>query len=375
MAMIADAIVVGGGITGCSIAFQLASHGLRVTLLERRSIASGPTGSSPAILRCYYKDPALTLLAQLSLRLFHEWRGQDGRNCGFVRTGFLTGVTSSELPGDTSHFLNVDDMTGLLPDLVPDGLAGGIYEPDAGYCDPVATASALITAANSSGRLTIQDCTAERILISSGHVSGVETSIGTIAAPVIVNAAGPWAARLAAASGMELPIQATRHAVALVQLPTEPGLPELPGYAERGAGFYLRPSAADLCFVGSLDPADSRVVDPDSCDTDVIESDMRLYRLRAGRRLTRLARSQPRGGWASLFDMTPDGNPLVGRDARAIGSFLAVGLSGHGFKFFPLIGRALADLVTKGRTDLPLEVFATDRLLRLCPVTGGIRTA
>ncbi len=371
MSMTADAIVVGGGITGCSIAFHLASRGLRVTLLERRSIASGPTGSSPAILRCHYTDPAVTLLAQLSLRLFHEWRDQDGCGWGFVRTGFLTGIPSSELPQSNAHFLTVEDTTRLLPDLVPDGLAGSIYEPDAGYCDPAATASALIAAAGRSGRLMIQNCVAERILVSGGRVSGVQTLTGTIAAPVVVNAAGPWAARLAEASRMELPIQATRHAVAVVQLPAAPDLPGIPGYAERAAGFYLRPAAADLCFVGSLDPADSRVVDPDSYDIDVAEGDMRLYRVRAGRRLARLARARPRGGWASLFDMTPDGNPLVGRDARAMGSFLAAGLSGHGFKFFPLIGQGIADLITKERTDLPLEVFAADRFPRLCPASAG----
>lgn len=384
MSITADVVVVGGGITGCSTAFHLASGGMRVILLERRVLASGPTGVSPAILRQHYADAAVALLARISLNLFRQWREESGCDYGFVQTGFLTGVASSELAalqtnisiqrqlGLEIDFLAIDEVRGLLPDFVPDGLVGGVYEPGAGYCDPVATTSALITAAGRLGCLTIQNCAAERIRISGGHVTGVETSMGSIDAPVVVNAAGPWAAQLATASGMELPILTTRHAVAVVEMPVTLSLPGLSAYAERSTSFYLRPSAGNLCLIGSLDPADSHQALSDEYDATMTEEEMLKYQFRAGRRFERIMNARLRTGWASLFDTTPDGNPLIGTDARAEGSFIAAGLSGHGFKFFPVFGRGIADMVINGRTDLPLDIFAVERFARHRPTAAAV---
>lgn len=370
----ADAVVIGAGSTGASIAFHLAARGLAVALIERGQIASGPTGASPAILRQNYAHPTLARLAREGLRTFQRWGDEVGGDCRFVQTGFATGVTAADLPalaatvalqrslGIAIDLLSPEEFGQLAPDAALDGLAGAAHEPGAGYCDPRAATAALVAAATRSGAVVRGGVAVHEIRVRGGRVAGVETSQGPIDAPVVVNAAGPWARRLARTSGgTELPIVVTRHCVVRVALPRPSRWPALMAYAERGR-FYLRPASDEHCLVGSLDHAvDSREVSPDDFARDVDDPTCARFAARAALRFGRLAGAATLGGWASVFDDTPDGNPLIGADPRVRGSFIAAGLSGHGFKLCPVFGRGIADLVTLGHTELPFGDLAVDR--------------
>ena len=373
----ADAVVIGAGSTGASVAFHLAARGLRVVVLERGAIAAGPTGASPAILRQNYADPTLAALAREGLRTFQRWAEEVGGDCRFVQTGFVTGVGERDVEalratvalqrslGIAIELLTPGELARLQPDMILDGLAAAAYEPGAGYCDPRAATTALVAAAIRHGAVVKQRVCVRAIKVRGGRVVGVDTLDGaiegTIDAPVVVNAAGPWAAVLAATAGTPLPIRVTRHCVVKVSLPPPSRWPSLVAYAERGR-FYLRPATDEHCLVGSLDhTADSREVQPDDYARDVDDATAARYAARAALRFGRLAGAAGRGGWASVFDDTPDGNPLIGADPRAQGSFVAAGLSGHGFKLCPVLGRGIADLITLGRTELALDGLAVTR--------------
>jgi len=373
MARTADAVVIGAGSTGASVAFHLAARGLRVALVDRGAIAGGPTGVSPAILRQNYADPALARLAREGLRTFQRWTEEVGGDCRFVQTGFVTGVAAPDLEqlratvalqrslGIAIELLTPAEFGELQPDAVLEGLAGAAYEPGAGYCDPGAATAALVAAAARHGAEVMQGVAVHDIRVHAGRVVGIETSDGAIDTPVVVNAAGPWASRLARATGTELPIKVTRHCVARVSLPRPSRWPALVAYAERGR-FYLRPATDAYCLVGSLDHAvDSREVQPDDYPRDVDDAVVARFAARAALRFRRLDGATGRGGFASVFDDTPDGNPLVGADHRVEGSFVAAGLSGHGFKLCPVFGRGIADLITLGKTELPLDGLAVNR--------------
>src|SRR5580704_19096687 len=144
----ADAIVIGGGSTGCSIAYYLLLAGMKVILLERDFIGSGTTGYSPAIIRQNYPDMRVSRLVQDSIGVFKTWHETVGGDCGYVRCGFLTAFSEPDAGVQTDRaaamaadgmavaLLSADEIRTLQPDFVTDGVIGGVLELDGGYCDP-----------------------------------------------------------------------------------------------------------------------------------------------------------------------------------------------------------------------------------------------
>ncbi|ALL67717.1 Sarcosine oxidase beta subunit [Paraburkholderia caribensis MBA4] len=368
----ADVVVVGGGTTGCSIACLLARAGAQVRLLERQNVASGSSGASPGIVRQYYADPALVTLAADGLRIYRHWGETVGGDCGFRRTGFLTGVGHGEWDATRAHverlrsigmalsLLSADEVRHLCGDIVIDGLAGAVYEPDAGYCDARATAHAFAEAARSSGAMIDEACGVHRVRSKGGRVTGVDTDRGPIDCATVINAAGPWAAGLAATCDAALPIAASRQCVVIVQI-DEGTEAALPGFSDRHSGFYIRPDLPGQYFIGSLRAEDSSTVDPDDFERRMCDAEQSRYRDRAAQRFSRLHCAKPIGSRVSFFDDTPDGNPLFGADPRLAGMFVAAGLSGHGFKFAPVFGAAVVDWFLTGRVRDELRAFDVGR--------------
>jgi glycine/D-amino acid oxidase-like deaminating enzyme len=372
----ADVIVIGAGTTGCSIAWHLVQAGLSVRLLDKGAIASGSSGASPGIVRQYYADPALSQLAAQGVRAYRDWSQHYPGECGYRPTGFLTAISRQEQQateanvallqahGDAVRWLSPAEAQVLVPDLRTDGLVGVVHEPDAGYCDPIRTAESFATGARSRGAVIEEGRAVRRIVCRAGRVAGVQTDSGFIASSNVVNAAGPWAAVLAADCRVPLPISATRQCVGIVTVASPDQDQLMPGYGDRSAGFYLRPDSPGTYFIGSLLASDSYAIDPDAFDRSMSDATVRSYRDRAVRRLGRLEGAQPLGRRVSFFDSTPDGNPIVGADPRMPGLIVAAGLSGHGFKFAPLFGQGIAHWVMKGQVPQSLALFAMERFLR-----------
>lgn len=370
----ADAVVIGGGCTGASIAFHLAERGVgRVVLLEKDALASGPTGRSTAIVRQHYSNEVTARMALESLRVFRQWGDRVGGTCGFVRTGFLVGVPEADRPalegnvalqravGIDVRLVGVDDLRRLEPQLFTDDLAVAAYEPEAGYCDPVSTTTSLAEAARRRGARVVQGRAVTGIRRERGRVAAVETDAGPIATPVVVNAAGAWAHRVAALVGVELPIAPSRHPVCAFRRPADFG-PAPMIYADFVHQFYMRPETGELCLVGSIDPADAaHLADPDGYNQGVNLETITDFGTRAARRYPALERGVSRGGWAGIYDVTPDWHPVLDAVEAVPGCFVAAGFSGHGFKLCPAVGALMAGLIVEGRRDGRVEFFRADR--------------
>ncbi|WP_371824931.1 NAD(P)/FAD-dependent oxidoreductase [Serratia sp. JSRIV002] len=195
-------------------------------------------------------------------------------------------------------------------------------------------------------------------------VEVVETDTGLVRSPLIVNAAGPWAAALSESCQAPLPISASRQCVAIIQLQNDENGKRLPGYSDRQRGFYLRPSAVNQYMIGSLAQHDRELADPDRLDRQMSESAIRQFVTRAETRFGRFGSVSPVGSRVSFFDDTPDGNPIIGADPRVEGLFVAAGLSGHGFKFAPVFGPAILQAITSKTCMKGMEAFAVERFLR-----------
>jgi len=369
----ADVIIVGGGVTGVSIAWHLAGRGVgRVLVLERRFLASGGTGRSVGIVRQLYPTPETSAMVLRSLSVFQRFGDVVGGDAGYVACGVLIGVSPAMRPkleanlamqrglGIRAEILEPADVARVEPAIDPAGLGGVLWEPDSGYGDPTGVTLAYADAARRRG-VTIEqgvDVTAVRVL--GDHVRGVETATGdTIDAPVVVNAAGLWSPRLAQLAGVTLPIVIGRHPVFIVE--RDPAAPAHRVYLDLAGGSYVRPETGHLTLTGSLtDDETEHPMDPEllGAETGLDEASPVLER--TGRAVPALSEARYRRGYAGAFDITPDWMPILDHTGPA-GFYTAAGMSGHGFKLSPAVGEMMAALITGAPPPVSLDPFRLDR--------------
>ncbi|MDQ7819658.1 MAG: FAD-binding oxidoreductase [Armatimonadota bacterium] len=367
----ADAVVVGGGVTGTSAAFQLARRGRRVILVERGTVGSGPTGRTAGIIRLHYSYEPLILLAARSREVFARFEDVTGATCDFTRCGFLLLAPDREMDGlreivamqrrlgIEAEVLSPDEVAARFPQLATDDVAGAAWEPGSGFADGYATAAGFAAAARRSGADVWEGVTVRALRIEGGRVRGVETTRGPVDAAAVLVAAGPWTPDLLRAAGVDIPIQSSRQQV--VHLAPPPGW-RLPVVVEDMVlGLYARPEAGDTVLAGVLEEEAEQIVQPDAfapgVDFEFVERIGRLW----ARRFPTARSAQVRGGFASLYDITPDWQPVLGPVPGVEGLFVAAGFSGHGFKLSPAVGEALAAVMVGEQPPVDVSVFRLSR--------------
>ncbi|HEY7203724.1 MAG TPA: FAD-dependent oxidoreductase, partial [Methylomirabilota bacterium] len=354
----ADAIIIGGGVIGVSIAFHLAGLGVRrIEILERKFLGAGGTGRSVGIVRQLYPTPETTRMVRASLDVFRNFADAVGGQSGYVACGALIGVSSSmragllaqvaqqRALGVKAEVLDPSDLGRIEPRIDASGLGAVLYEPESGYGDPAAVTAGYADAARHRG-VSIQQG-AEVVAISSegGRVSGVTTRTEQIAAPIVVNAAGLWSRRVAQLARAELPIVVGRHPVFIVERQEAFG-PAHMVYLDLAGGSYVRPETGSLTLTGSLtDDEAQHPMDPDLLGnpTDFEEASQTLQH--TARALPGLSEARFVQGYAGAFDITPDWMPILD-ETPTRGFYVAAGMSGHGFKLAPMIGAMMAALIT-----------------------------
>ena len=383
-----EAIVVGAGVVGASVAFHLAERGVETLVVDREGPAGGSTARSGALVRAHYPTALEADLAWESLTgYFEPWGERIGGGCGFARTGFayLAGEERVEAlehnvalqrgVGVETELVRPEELREIDPALDVRSVALAAYEPRGGYADPTATTVGLLRAAGDFGaRFERRRVTALRV--RADEIAGVETDGGPLSAPVVVLAAGAWSVALAARAGLDLPIRPARAQVALFERP--PSLPTHLTVIDPIVGFYARPAAERLTLVGSrshlswLDDADRWDPRPDPGFPGAASG-------LVGERIPALRGAPYRAGRAGVLDMTPDGRPVLGSEGPE-GLHLAVGWSGTGFKKAPAVGAELARWVVEGRPrrealgSYNLGRFRAERLISGAHEPGGVGT-
>jgi len=369
----ADAVVVGGGCIGASVAFHLTRRGLSVVLLEKGHVASGATGHSGALVRQPYESLVGIRLARRSLEFFQRFERETGFLCDFRNTGFLSGARTKDLEAFEALFkllagegvkverLSAREAMDLEPGLDASDYAAVVHDPDAGYADPIATAAGFAAAATRGGATILEDTAAQGIVVQGDAVAGVRVRGGhRIASERIVLAAGNWTPGLARPLGVRLPIGFIRGDVAILRRPV--GFRNTPRiHFDFYNGTYSRPEGDKDMLVGYMRTDPRKTVRRHELTDDSIRtSTVRGLRTRLSKRFPAMARAQPRGGWAGVYDVTPDRYPVVDRVGPR-GLYVAAGLSGHGFKLSPELGRLVAAYVTEARRPADLETFRASR--------------
>ena len=366
MTRTADVVVIGGGVTGASLAFHLTGLGLgRVVVLERRFLAAGGTGRSVGIIRQLYPTPEASAMVLRSLRVFQRFGDAVGGEAGYVGCGTLIGVSPAMRPklestlavqralGIRAELLEPDDVARVEPRIDPAGLGAVLYEPESGYGDPTGVTLGYADAARRRGAVIEQGAEVVAIHQGGGRVTGVTTAAGDrVDAPVVVNAAGLWSPAVARLAGVELPIVIGRHPVFVVERDPSFGAPHLV-YLDLAGGSYVRPETGNLTLTGSLtDDEAEHPMDPELLGSEAGFTEASTILDRTGRAVPRLADARYRRGYAGAFDITPDWMPILDESSLR-GFFIAAGMSGHGFKLAPAVGELMASLIT--RTPPPVS--------------------
>jgi sarcosine oxidase subunit beta len=382
----ADVVVIGGGINGCSIAYHLGRRGVgKVVLVEKGHIASGPTGRSSGIVRQHYTTETLSAMARDSVRVFEHFRDAVGGDAGFVQCGVVflsagdnasvlaSAVEMHQRLGIRESLLSADDLKAMDPRLFHEDVACGAYDQDGGYADPTLAANSFADAAKRLGVEVLQRTAVTALRVDDKRITGVVTDKGDIACGAVVNAAGPWGAKLAAGVGVDVPLTVTRHPVVVMQRPLGWRNPT-PVWGDLIGGWYFKPDGGNTgIMVGSLRD-DHRPVDADSyADTPTHEEIDQASSAILGR-FPVMEEGTARKGWAGVYDVTPDSQPVIDRIERVPGFYCAFGFSGHGFKIGPAVGLIESELVVDGRCrSYDISLFRHDRFQRGDLHPGGYR--
>jgi glycine/D-amino acid oxidase-like deaminating enzyme len=370
----ADAVVIGGGVTGASIAFHLAGLGMkRVLVLERKFLAAGGTGRSVGIIRQLYPTPETSAMVLRSLRVFQRFGEAVGGEAGYVGCGALIGVSAAMRPkleatlgfqralGIRAEILEPADVARVDPRINPAGLGAVLHEPESGYGDPTSVTLGFAEAARRRGAVIEQGVEVVAIRQAGGRVTGVGTAAGdSVDTPVVVNCAGLWSAMVAKLAGVELPIVVGRHPVFIIERDQTFGPPHLV-YLDLAGGAYVRPETGNLTLTGSLtDDETEHPMDPELLGSEAGFEEATTVLERTGRAVPRLAEARYRQGYAGAFDITPDWMPIL--DASPLAGFwIAAGMSGHGFKLAPAVGELMAALITGTKPPVDPAPFAFGR--------------
>lgn len=396
-----DVVIIGAGIIGLSIAWQLARRSkLRIAVVEKgAAVGEGSTGASSAVCRVRYSLDETMMLARDGIEAYRHWDAYTGLTdaaASLQRDGVLwmpgadAGWAEREAPrlqrfDVAAEVLGDEDIRERFPSLSPCTVApdleegrehecrgGGrhLFEPDSGWVDPVAAAQDLLRVCRGAGVEVTFRATVVGIASRPGPVHELALATGeSLAAPLVVNAAGPWCNRVFALAGLALPwtLEPTR-----IQMICRDRPPELPGHipvtADLAGGIYFRTqNRGQQIVVGSILETDEEeaVADPDDFrgETDEEFELVKLHVLH--HRLPGLPSRGRVRGYCGLYTVNrEDVHPVVG-PTEVDGIWAANGFSGHGFKLAPAIGSMLAQALTGETRDfdtaVPMSFLAVDR--------------
>jgi sarcosine oxidase subunit beta len=347
----ASVVIIGGGVMGLSTAYHLARRGVRdVVLLDKDALGSGSTCKAAGGVRAQFSDPVNITLGARSLETFRDFGVLFGQEIDLREVGYLFLLSSPEdvsafeanvaLQNDLgipSRMIGVDEARRLSPLISTDGLLAAAYSPTDGHCTPESVVLGYASAARREGATLLSHCAATGIDVRDGRIVAVRTVAGPIETDTVICAAGAWSAEVGSWVGVDLPVTPLRRQI-LVTEPV-PGLdPHTPFTIDFDTSFYFHGEGKGI-LLGMSDPDETP-------GFRLTQSDAWLPRLGEAieRRAPALTEIGIAGGWAGLYEMTPDHNALIGR-ADTVENFLyATGFSGHGFLMGPAVGELIRDL-------------------------------
>ncbi len=365
----ADAVIIGGGISGTAIAYNLLKRGMKnVVVLERQYIASGATGRCGAGIRQQWGTQMNCMFAKHSCEFFEnaneqlEYKG----NIGFKQGGYLLLISTEHEKqqmiknvalqnslGIDSKLLSIEEAKEIVPILNTNGLLAATFHQKDGHLNPFHITQAFANAVKRLGGYVYTYTTVAGIDVESGKVKGVHTDKGYISTNVVVNAAGGYSGQIAEMVGVSLPLYSERHQI----LVTEPVMPILnPMVMSFSLNLYCQQVPHGGFIMGQSGINEPKDLNISSSWQFLDEMTTTIVKILPPLKNIRLLRQ-----WSGLYNMSPDRQPIFSAFDEAKGFYAACGFSGHGFMFGPSTGVAMAELILGLKPTLPWKELSINR--------------
>ncbi|HDO19193.1 MAG TPA: FAD-binding oxidoreductase [Thermoplasmatales archaeon] len=382
MKMKIDVSIIGGGVNGCSLAYQLAKRGLDVALFERDYICSGATGRCGAGIRQQWSTRENIILAKESVKIFSRLSKELGEEIGFRQGGYLIAVHDEKELNEAEErvklqkslgvdvkILDRDEINDVVPILDVDGMnaIAATFCPTDGHADPFKTTFAYARAAVRNGARIFTHTEVKDIIRNKNEVCGIKTDRESIKCDFVINAAGVWSKKVAEMAGIKIPnVPYRKEAIVTERLKPlfrsmvisfkdgiyfsqqDEGqiLGGIPGPDER-PGYLYRPTLSFLRHMSQM-----------------------LTRYAPCLRYVRVLRH-----WTGFYDVSPDARPIIGEDPQVKGFVHCHGFSGHGFMLSPMVTKIIADYIADGKEsefldDLSIRRFEGKKIDREISVVG-----
>ncbi len=364
--------VVGGGVVGASLAYQLARRDATTTVLEQDDCCSATTSRASGGFRHQFATPENIRMSAVSHQFYTDFENHTGVDPGFRENGYLfllrdretdavfrRARTRQHAVGVETELLTADEVADRYPSLDTGGVVAATFHGKDGLFDPDRICHGFVTAAERAGADIRRDTGVTDILTADGAVTGVRTGGETVDCDAVVNAAGPWAPAVADMVDTPLPVTPKRRQVAVIS-PDIDVDPAWPLISDFDRDVYCRPTTDGTLLVGGRVPDDDPAQDPDAYDgavddywvTDAVSTLQRVlpfddYTVESGR--------------AGLYSITPDRKPVIGQ-AGPDGFHIAAGFSGHGVMHAPATGICIAEQLLDGEaTTVDTAPYRYDR--------------
>jgi sarcosine oxidase subunit beta len=348
-----DAVIVGGGINGCAIAYYLSKKGFDIALFEKKYLGSGATGSCGAGIRQQWSTRENTELAIQSVKLFEGLSSELGMDIEFTQGGYLIinhsseelqqsmkNVSMQKSLGLDVKLIDTSEIINIVPVLDIKGIqaVGGTFCPTDGHANPFKTTYAYAKAAENNGTKIFTHTEVMGLEVKNNQISKIKTEKGNIKTNYLVNAAGVWSKQIAGMVNIDIPNVAYRKEVLVTErlkslfktmvisfkdgiyFSQQPGGNIVGGIPipEERAGFYTMPTFSFLQHMSKT-----------------------LTRYVPALKYINMLRH-----WTGFYDVTPDARPILGEDPQVHGFIHCHGFSGHGFMLSPKVSMLLADFIS-----------------------------
>ena len=382
-----DVIIVGGGIIGCSVAWQLSKLEKKVLVIERKDVASGSAGATDGVVGYHTKKPGVQLdLAVQSIEMFKTLNEELGMDVEYgLGAGGMQPVEDKEQwdmlsamveeqrkSGVDIRMISAEEAREIEPNLSRD-IYGALYSPTSGKINPLKLTVAYARAAKKLGAEIMTNTAVTGFIIEDGRCKGVKTDKGEFFAPAVVNACGSWAGKVAKLAGLDLPIKPRKGQLAV----TEPIGPYMEATVQcaRYNVIKFRPETIKDQTVLKLGSSLSieqtedggliiggtrEFVDYEEENTfEAIETMMQ----RAVRFFPALKDVSVIRFFSGFRPYTPDGLSLMGEVKTLPGFYMAAGHEGDGIALSAITGKLMAELIVYGKTSYDISDFSPNRFL------------
>jgi len=366
-----DVVIIGGGINGCALAYELSKKGKDVVVLERSYLASGATGRCGAGIRQQWSTKENATLAIKSVKKFECLAEELGADIGLRQGGYLIAIHGEEEMrqaeknvkmqrslGLEVEILDEDGIKEVVPILDVRGMnaIAATFCPTDGHADPFKTTYAYANAAMKKGAKIYKFTEVKGILTEGKKVVGVKTNKGKIKTNIVVNAAGAWSKEIAKMVGIELPNMPYRKEILVTERMKRIFDAMVISFKD---GIYFSQQEEGQILGGIPSPEEKPGYHTMPTFSFLRHMSKTLTRYAPVLKHINVIRQ-----WTGFYDVTPDARPILG-EVDVEGFIQCNGFSGHGFMLAPMVAQLLAELIADKKISLPIKSLSLERFKKM----------